>query len=214
MSLPTLLLRFIRVICSNATSFAVLIGFNMKMVKNILRFFRKTILDLQFLLLNYCVTYIPCWTIRKTLFRLNGLRIGKGSRILMGTKIQSPRGITIGNNSYINNSCHLDGRGGLIIGNNVNISNYSVIITASHDMHSAAFAYREGGVILDDYVWLGSRAIVLDRSHMHEASVLSAGSVLKGEAEAGKVYAGHPAKLVKDRKLEGPYDVVWQPFFR
>ena len=131
----------------------------------------------------------------------------------MGAKIQGPKGISIGEHSYINSYCHLDGRGGLRIGNNVNISNYTVIITASHDMKSPVFQYREGEVIIEDYCWIGSRAIVLDKSVLPKGSVLSAGSVYKGKGKSYGVYVGVPARYVKDRGLQGEYNVDWRPSF-
>lgn len=171
------------------------------------------LIDVQTLVLNYFVTWIPCWTIRKPLLMLAGIKIGKGSRVLMGTQFQGAGKIRIGCHSYINSRCHLDGRGGLQIGNNVNISNYSKIITASHDMHSACFAYRTGEVVIKDYCWLGTGAVVLDRTVLEEGCVVSANSVIKGNTTRMGVYAGVPAELVKLRDLKGEYDVSWKPFF-
>lgn len=162
------------------------------------------------LILNYFVAYIPCWFIRKTAYKIAGLRIGEGSRILMGCKIEGPRGIRIGNNTHVNSGCHLDGRGGLYIGDNVNISNYSAIISASHDMKSESFSYRLGAVTIKDCCWLGTRSIVLDNSTLEERVVIGAGSCFKGESIAGGVYVGVPAKWVKDRGLLHCYEDVWK----
>lgn len=163
--------------------------------------------------MNYVVSYIPCWTIRRTLLRLCGIKIGKGSRILMGCKFEGPKGIRIGENTHINSHCHLDGRGGLTIGDNVNMSNYSVIITASHDMKSECFAYRTGAVEIESCCWLGTRCVILDRSHLAEKTVVGAGSVLNGETEEQGVYVGVPAKKVKDRGLRDCYVDEWKTYF-
>ena len=166
------------------------------------------------LFMNSIVTYIPCWPIRYGLFRLAGMHIGKGSRIMMGTRFEGPlSNIHIGEHSYINSHCHLDGRGGLLIGNNVNISNYCKVVSASHDMHSETFAYREGSVRIEDYCWLGTASIVLDRSILQAGMVLGAGSVFKGVGEPDFVYIGVPAKKTKRRKLAGPYDIEYKPLF-
>lgn len=163
--------------------------------------------------INHIVTNIPCWPFRRSIFILCGMRIEKGSRILLGTQFQGINHIRIGRRSYINSYCHLDGRGGLTIGDNVNISNYSKIISASHDPKSSDFAYRKGSVEIGDHCWLGTGAIVLDRSRLGNRSILSAGSVLKGIADADSVYVGIPAEKVKERGLRGEYDIKWKPFF-
>jgi maltose O-acetyltransferase len=61
---------------------------------------------------NYFVAYIPCWIVRKRLYQLLGMKIGKHSRIMMRTTITIPWRIQIGENTYINEFSYLDGRGG------------------------------------------------------------------------------------------------------
>lgn len=163
--------------------------------------------------MNYFITYIPCWEIRKRLLKLCGLNIGHGSRILMGCKIEGPKGIKIGSNTHINSYCHLDGRGGLFIGDNVNISNYSVITTGTHSIKSSEFVYRTGEVIIEDCCWLCTRCVVLDNSHLHKGAVIGAGSVFKGVAEEQGVYIGVPAIKAKERRLSNYYIDVWKTYF-
>lgn len=167
-----------------------------------------------YVLLNNIVNNIPCWTFRRAVYKAFGMKIGKGSRIMMKTVVMCPSGIIIGENSIINEYCHLDGRGGLEIGNNVSISLRSVILTASHSKSGSDFAYRTGKVVIEDNVWLGAGAMILDRSHLKYASIVSAGSVVKGVCEADSVYAGVPAKCISKRNLEGPYSLSWNPAFR
>ena len=173
---------------------------------------KEIISGLLYWLINHVVTHIPCWPLRKKCYELAGLTMG-GSRVLIGTQFEGIPHIIIGKHSYINRNCHLDGRGGLYIGNNVNISSYTAIITGSHDMTSDSFAYRPGEVRIEDYCWLGTRSMVLDKSHLAKGVVLSAGSVLKGETLLDSVYAGIPAVRVKARNLSGQYDVGWRPWF-
>lgn len=170
--------------------------------------------DLSNVFLNNFITHIPCWAIRRSFFKLFGMEIGKHSRILAGTRVLAPKNIRIGERSYINEYCVLDGRGGLNIGDDVNISMYTIILTAGHSKSSAVFAYRKGAVSIEDHVWIGSRAIVLDKTIMKRASILSAGSVYKGVAESDCIYAGIPAVKVGDRNLAGDYHNIWKPFFR
>ena len=76
---------------------------------------KRALGDLGTWFLNCIVGHIPCWAIRRSLYRLAGIKIGKGSRILTGAKIQGAKGISIGEHSYINSCCHLDGRGGFLL---------------------------------------------------------------------------------------------------
>ena len=48
--------------------------------------------DFEYIYLNRFVNKIPCWHIRKLLYRRRGLSIGQGSRIGIGTVIVCPGG--------------------------------------------------------------------------------------------------------------------------
>lgn len=102
---------------------------------------KNFILDFIYIIINYLISYIPSWYIRKVCYQLLGMKIGKGSRICMGTVVIKPWKIRIGKNSIINEKCHLDARGGIIIHDNVSISIYSVIITGSHNAQSRLFDF-------------------------------------------------------------------------
>ena len=95
--------------------------------------------DGLYVVINYFISYIPFWTIRKLLYKLCGLKIGRGSRINMRCILFEPWNISIGNNTIINEFCLLDGRGKLSIGDNCSISMYSIIYTASHYSNSIKF---------------------------------------------------------------------------
>ncbi len=68
--------------------------------------------DFVYIFINYFVAGIPCWSIRKMLYKLFGMKIGKGSRINMKCFVIEPWNVKIGENSIINEVCLIDGRGG------------------------------------------------------------------------------------------------------
>jgi acetyltransferase-like isoleucine patch superfamily enzyme len=54
-------------------------------------------------------------------------------------------------------------------------------------------------IVIEDYVWLGLRAIVLKRVTIGRGSVVSAGSVVTRDVAPYSVVAGVPARLVRMR---------------
>ena len=83
--------------------------------------------------------------------------------------------IEIGHNSVINRFSYLDGRVSLKIGNNVNISHYTLIQTLTHDAQNIDFICQEKPVFIDDYVWIGARAIICPGVSIGEGAVVAAG---------------------------------------
>lgn len=171
--------------------------------------------EITYILCNYIVCNIPCWVIRKFLYRLMGMKIGKRSRILMKTKVVFPWKIKIGDRSIINENCYLDGRGTLVIGDDVSISFNTKVLTASHDIKDSDFRYVEKAVKIKDRVFIGIDSILLTGVVLEENVVIAAGSVVKtGVYSRDKVYSGVPAVYVKDRNLEGEYKLgTWLPWF-
>ena len=148
---------------------------------------------------NYFINSIPCWTIRKLLYRMCGMKIGKHSRIMMKTIVTIPWRITIGDYTTVNEYCYLDGRGGLYIGNNVNIAIHSMIVTGSHKYKSVTFDYYTEPVVIEDDVWIAVRGIVLNGCTLKTGCVVGAGSVIspRTTCDEKSVYNGVPAIKVK-----------------
>lgn len=156
-----------------------------------------------YLFCNYFIAYIPSWIIRRRLYLICGMKIGKSSRIMMRTVVTIPWKIVIGDYTCINEYCYLDGRGFLKIGNNVNIAISSMIITGTHDYNSKNFEFYTEQVQIEDGVWIGARAIVLNGCTIKKNSIISAGSVLKPRTQCNEssIYMGNPAKKVRNRNL-------------
>ena len=170
--------------------------------------------DFRYILLNVFVLYIPCWRVRRYIYKILGMKIGAKSRIGIGTKVISPSNIIIGNRTVVNEFCHLDGRGGLFINDDVSISIYTKIITASHRANSNNFEYYQNGVFIGDRVWIGCSAIILDGSKLNDNCIIGAGTVFKGSADCNGIYIGNPSRKIKDRMLDSYYMIEYNPYFR
>lgn len=170
--------------------------------------------NIEYIFLNYLVNSIPSWLIRKCIYKLFGMKIGKGSRIMMKCIVLSPENISIGERTIINEFCFIDGRGILTIGNDCAISVYCKLITGSHDYKSDDFKYVTDRVDIGDNVWICSSAIITSSANIKDKCVISAGSVFRGTTIENGIYVGNPARLMKHRLLEKKYEQAWMPYFR
>lgn len=174
--------------------------------------------DLIHFILNHFVAHIPFWSLRKLFYTLSGMKIGKGSIILMGAYVLDPWNITIGETVYINENCVLDGRGGIKISDNASVSLHTKIITGSHISSSESFEYSSESVSIGSNVWTGVASIVLPGVVLPHGVILAAGSVaIKGKKkyEENHIYSGVPATDIGERKGSANYCLgSWKPFFR
>jgi acetyltransferase-like isoleucine patch superfamily enzyme len=176
-------------------------------IKNILRAF-------SFYAYNSFFTKFPSYTIRTFyLRRIIGISIGKNTSIHMGCFFAG-KNIIIGNNTVIARCCHLDGRVGLIkIMNNVSIAPETCIISLTHLTNSPTFETVAKEVIIEDYVWIGTRAMILPGVTMGKGSVLGAGSIATKDLAPYSIQAGIPAKEIGKRNENLNYSLNYFPYF-
>lgn len=146
--------------------------------------------------------YIPSHFIRKCVYRLSGITIGKGSTIHMGAKFYDPVNITIGEDTIIGEGAVLDGRDELTIGNHVDMASEVMIYNSHHDINDEHFSAISAPVIIEDYVFIGPRAIILPGVTIGKGAVVAAGAVVTKHVPDGVVVGGVPAKKISERKLK------------
>ena len=63
----------------------------------------------------------------------------------------------------------------------------------------AAFSKERGGIIIGNDVWIGTRAIILQRVKISDGAVVGAGAVVTKDVPPYAIVAGVPAKIIKFR---------------
>ena len=133
-----------------------------------------------------------------------GFNIGKSSSILPDFRVSGRKNLTIGNNTVINNGCRFDNRDPIRLGNNVSVSYGTMIITRGHDINDPKFTHKGAEVIIEDYVFIGPRTIILPGVTVGKGAILGAGSIVTKNVEPFTIVAGAPAKKIGDRKNTDP----------
>ncbi|MDO8657816.1 MAG: acyltransferase [Candidatus Levybacteria bacterium] len=127
------------------------------------------------------------------------MKIGRGSTLHMYARFYNPFNIVIGEDSIIGEDSVLDGRDKLIIGNHVDIATGVMIYNAQHDIKDPSFRAIHAPVIIQDYVFIGPRAIILPGVTIKKGAVVGAGAVVTKDVEEGLIVGGVPAKQIGER---------------
>src|SRR5665213_1808087 len=154
-------------------------------------------LDIWFL---HAVGYIPLHHVRRFFYLIDGLKIGKGSTLHMGTRFYDQKNIIIGKDSIIGEGAVLDGRDDLVIGDHVDIASEVMIYNAEHDINDAQFSAKVAPVFIKDYVFIGPRAIVLPGVTIGKGAVVAAGAVVTKDVPDFAIVGGVPARVVGERQ--------------
>jgi acetyltransferase-like isoleucine patch superfamily enzyme len=113
--------------------------------------------------------------------------------------------ISLGSNCTVNSYAILYGHGGLQIGNDVRIAPQVMIMPMNHiykDPHVAIRkqGIRAQGIKIEDDVWLGAGAVILDGVTIGRGSVIGAGAIVTKDIPRYSVAVGVPAKVIKKRE--------------
>jgi len=152
--------------------------------------------------LLHLVGYIPFHHLRRFFYRLGGIKIGKGSTIHMGARFYDPKNISIGEDSIVGEGVVLDGRDRLIIGNHVDIASEVMIYNSEHNVNDPDFLAKNGPVIIEDYVFIGPRVIILPGVKIGKGAVVGAGAVVTKDLPPFSIAAGVPAKIIGERRIK------------
>jgi len=160
---------------------------------------------------NYWITRFPCHALRVAYLRyVLGLEIGEQTFIHMGCLFYA--GVKIGRNSVIGRECHL--LGDITIRNNVSITAQTYIFSATHDKDSPDFSAYSKPVIIEDYAWIGARAMVLPGVHIGRGAILGSASTATRDIPDFCISAGSPAKRIGQRSQDLTYKLVYFPYFQ
>ena len=173
----------------------------MNRIKNIL-------LDFELMLLRW-VGHIPLHSVRHFIYKVAGMKIGRGSVIHMWANFFYPPGVSIGIDSKIGNNAFLDGRDKLVIGNHVDLASEVMIYNSEHDVDKEDFSDAVNcPVVIEDYVFIGPRVIILPGVKIGKGSVVAAGAVVTKDVAPFKIVGGVPAKEIGERQNKNPHYTI------
>jgi acetyltransferase-like isoleucine patch superfamily enzyme len=132
--------------------------------------------------------------------RNNGASIGRYVSIPLSLARKANSNLTIGDHSSIQSN-KLDLRAPLTIGSYVIIGGGVEIITCSHNVDSPDWEHKSYGLVIEDYVWLATKVLVLPSCReIKKGAILAAGSVTAKKVDPMQIMAGNPAVLLRERK--------------
>ena len=167
---------------------------------------RASTVGLEFLVfLLHILGCIPSHHVRRFFYRLAGMKIGTGSTLHMGARFYNPSNVRIGNDTIIGEGVVLDGRARLTIGDHVDFATEVMVYNSQHDIQNEEFSAISMDVKIDDYVFVGPRAIILPGVTLGKGAVVAAGAVVTKDVPPFAIVGGVPAKIIGERTIKEPH---------
>ncbi len=90
----------------------------------------------------------------------------------------------------------------LTIGRCVCINDGVKILTASHDVNDPAWGSMSKPIVIGDYVWIATNALILPGVTLGRGAVVAAGAVVLKDVPPLGIVAGNPARLLEKSRVE------------
>ena len=146
-------------------------------------------------------------------FKWRKYNIGKNLHAGWGVYLWAKHSISIGDNFYIGRYSFIESDA--TIGDNVIIANFvSMIGRYDHNHQQVGVPTRLASqirdkdynwkglnykIIIQDDVWVGVGSIILSGVTIGSGSIIAAGSVVTKDVEPYSIYAGNPARKIRNR---------------
>jgi maltose O-acetyltransferase len=137
--------------------------------------------------------------LRRLVFALAGasLQSSPGIKFVLAGRA---RNLRVGSGVYMNRGVFIDAIGPVTIGDGCALGMETLILTSHHPIDEQGHWGAEVGrpVTIGDRVWIGARATILPGAVIDSDVVIAAGAVVAGHARPFGIYAGVPARRIRE----------------
>ncbi|WP_207423409.1 acyltransferase [Desertivirga brevis] len=111
--------------------------------------------------------------------------------------------ITIGHRAFIGRRCEFNCSSRITVGNDCMIASYTILVDAGHGTIKGYTMTSQpvltGEINIGDDVWIGAGCVILKGVSIGRGSVIGAGSVVNKSIPEYQIWAGTPARFIRDR---------------
>jgi putative colanic acid biosynthesis acetyltransferase WcaF len=151
-------------------------------------------------LLLYRTSPRPMHAWRSFLLRVFGATMGRACHFYPASRVWSPRMLRCADQVTLGDGAEIYNPSPLIMGSHAIVSQNAYICGATHDYNDPAFPLYSLAMSLGAYSWVCARAAVSPGVNLGEGAILGMASVATHDLDAWGVYAGNPARKLKDRE--------------
>jgi acetyltransferase-like isoleucine patch superfamily enzyme len=125
-------------------------------------------------------------------------RFGK-EQIIRGNAVFRVEGgeLVVGDKCFFNQNVSITCKKNIVIGDRCQIANNVVIVDHDHAGSENWGSYVETPVVIGNDVWIGANVVIMRGTTIGDKAVIGAGSIVKGDVPAGKVFYQKRETIIK-----------------
>lgn len=141
------------------------------------------------------------YAFRALLLRCFGAKLGRNVRVRRTARIEVPWNIELGDEVSVGDHAILYSLGKIRIGPYSSVSQYAHLCAGTHDHTTRAYTLLRLPINVGSDVWIAADAFVGPDVTIGDRALVAARATVVADVPAGKVVAGCPARVIKDRVL-------------
>lgn len=143
---------------------------------------------------------------RRALLQLKGAKIHETAEIGKASIAGHSHFLSIGQESFLGR-VSIALHDNVIIGERVCINDGVELLTGSHNVNHPKWEQITGKIVIDDYAWIGTGAMILPGVQIGRGAVIGARAVVSKSVPAGAIVVGNPGKpILKKRCVDLNYN--------
>jgi len=127
------------------------------------------------------------------ILRIAGIKV-KDAFVRTPLYVNYARNISIGSGVFVNHGVHMEGNAPITIGDKCQIGPFCKFENTNHIADSEEYIE----IKLGNNVWIGAGCIILPGTSIDDDAIIGAGAVVKGKISGGGLWAGVPARKIRD----------------
>jgi putative colanic acid biosynthesis acetyltransferase WcaF len=137
---------------------------------------------------------------RAWLLRCFGAKLGAHCRFYPASRVWAPWNLQCEDTVLVADGAELYNPAPMFLGSHAIVSQEAYLCAATHDYNDPKFPVVSFPMRLERYAWVAARACVSPGVNLGEGAILGLASVATKDLEPWSIYAGVPARKMKERQ--------------
>lgn len=144
---------------------------------------------------------LPFSTLKCTVLRAFGAKIGTGVYIKPGLRVKFPWYFEVGDHTWLGERAWIDNLAQVTIGSHACVSQDVYFCTGNHDWSHRHMRLFRQPITLKDGAWVAARSMVCPGVTVGECAIALGGSVVVKDIPDFEIHAGNPARFLRLRQF-------------
>jgi putative colanic acid biosynthesis acetyltransferase WcaF len=126
--------------------------------------------------------------------------VAAGARVYGSARVWYPRNLAMEANAVLGPGAICYSMARITIGRDAVVSQRAHLCAGTHDVDDPLFQLRAAPIVIGPKAWVAAEAFVGPGVTVHEGAVLGARGVTVQDLPAWTIWAGNPARAIRERK--------------